>query len=155
MTENPGGYVYGTILVATLLAAEVVKHDSYEKVSLRVAVALLLYWLAISYAEYVGHRAARAGQPFSLRGYLRLAVHELAVLLGALGPLIAVLACWAAGASLSTGITVSVWVAAGVIALTELALGLRSHLDGIDLVIQTTFGIAFGLIVIAMRVLLH
>jgi hypothetical protein len=155
VTENPGGYVYGTILVATLLAAERATHDSYARVAERVAVALVLYWLAVSYAEYVGHRAQGAGEHFSPRGFMRLAVHELALLTGALGPLLAVLGCWAAGARLETGISIAVWSAAAVILATEVALGVRSHLDGIDLVVQTAFGVLFGLLVIAMRVLLH
>ena len=154
MPENPGGYVYGTMLVATLLAAETPGRETYPRTIIGVLVALAIYWLAISYAEYVGHRA-HGGEHFSLRGYIGIAVHELALVIGAVGPLIAVLLCWAFGASLHTAVIVASWSAAGIIAATELILGVRSRLDGIDLVVQTGAGVVFGLGVVALRVLLH
>ena len=153
MPENPGGYVYGTLLVATLLAGENA-HETFATTVGGVAGALAVYWLALSYAEYTGRRAS-AGHHFSLRGFAGVARHELAVVLGALGPLVAVLACWADGTSVQTATTVAVWAAAAIIAATELVLGLRSHLDGRDLVVQTGVGILFGLAVVALRVLLH
>ena len=152
--ESSGAYVYGTILVATLLAAESPGRESYGETTAAVAVALAVYWLAIAYAESVAHRAQRK-EHFSAVGFARVAIRELTVILGALGPLLALFGCWAAGASLSTGVTVAVWCAAGIIAATELILGLRSHLDGADLVVQTGFGTLFGLAVVALRVLLH
>ena len=154
MPEGPGGYVYGTILVATLLAAESPGRETYARTAVGVALALVIYWLAISYAEYVSHRAERQAH-FSLRGFMTVAGHETAVVIGALGPLVVVLICWAAGASLHTAVIIASWSAAAIIAATELILGLRSHLDGIDLVVQTTAGVLFGLAVVALRVLLH
>jgi hypothetical protein len=152
--EDPGGYVYGTILVATLLAAESPGRETYARTTIGVALALVLYWLAISYAEYVNHRAERQGH-FTLRGFAAVAGHETAVVIGALGPLVVVLVCWAAGVSLHTAIVIASWSAAAIIAATELILGLRSHLDGVDLAVQTTVGVLFGLAVVALRVLLH
>ena len=154
MPDNPGGYVYGTILVATLLAAENPGHETYGRTAIGVGLALAVYWLAISYAEDVSHRAAGEAH-FSLRGFLGVAGREVPVVIGALGPLAAVLLCWLAGASLHTAVIVASWSAAGIIALTELLLGLRSHLDGVDLLVQTTAGVLFGLAVVALRLLLH
>jgi hypothetical protein len=52
-------------------------------------------------------------------------------------------------------VIIASWSAAAIIAATELILGVRSHLDGADLVVQTTVGVLFGLGVVALRVLLH
>jgi hypothetical protein len=68
--EYPGGYVYGTILVATLLAAESPGRETYARTAIGVGLALVIYWLAISYAEYVSHRAERQGH-FTLRASRR------------------------------------------------------------------------------------
>jgi hypothetical protein len=154
MTDNPGGIVYGTILVATLLAAESATRETYGETIGAVAIALAVYWLANAYAVFTGERA-RTSEHFTARGYLNALVHEVTVLLGALGPLVAVLACWAAGLSLATAIVLAVWVAAAIIVATELALGIRSHLDGRELVMQTAFGVLLGIAIVALRVLLH
>jgi hypothetical protein len=152
--ENSGGYVYGTILVATLLAAESPGRETYGETAGAVAVALVIYWLAIAYAEYVGHRAGD-GEHFEVGGLAAAARHELPVMVGAVGPLVALLACRVAGASLHLGVTVAVWAAVGIIIVTELVLGIRSRLDGVDLVVQTGFGMVVGIAVIGLRLLLH
>jgi hypothetical protein len=76
-------------------------------------------------------------------------------MVGAVGPLLALLACRVAGASLHLGVTVAVWAAVGIIIVTELVLGIRSRLDGVDLVVQTGFGMVVGIAVIGLRLLLH
>jgi hypothetical protein len=154
MTDNPGGIVYGTILVATLLAAESATHETYGETIGAVAIALAVYWLANAYAVFTGERA-RTSEHFTAGGYLNALVHEVTVLIGALGPLVAVLVSWAVGASLSTATIVAVWAAAAIIVATELALGIRSHLDGRELVVQTAFGVLLGIAIVALRVLLH
>ena len=154
MPRNLGGRVYGTILVATLLAAEGPRRETYPKAIGAVVLALLVYWLAIAYAEYTGERAS-AEEHFTLAGYVRAIGHEVAVIYGALGPLLTMVICWALGAPLSQAFTAAVWTAAAIIAVTEVVIGLRSQLDGHDLIIQTGFGVLLGLLVVAVRVLLH
>jgi hypothetical protein len=154
MTDNPGGIVYGIILVATLLAAESATRETYGETVGAVALALAIYWLAHAYASFTGERA-NDGEHFTLSGLVRALGHESAVVVGALGPLVAVLACWAAGARLDTATRLGVWVAGALIVATELALGIRSHLEGRELVVQTAFGVVLGVAVVAVRVLLH
>src|SRR5664279_2297609 len=115
---------------------------------------MIVYWLAASYAEFTGDRVLEE-QPFTLGAFGRAAVHELAVVYGALGPLLAVLVCWAAGAQLTTAVTIAVWTAVAIIVATEVAIGIRAELTGRQLVIQTGMGVLLGLMVVAVRVLLH
>ncbi len=154
MPTNPGGLVYGTILVATLLAAEPPRRETYVRTVGAVCVALIVYWLAASYAKFTGERV-RDEQPFKPAGFLRAAVDELAVIYGALGPLLAVLICWAAGVQLNTAVTVAVWTAVAIIIATEVGIGIRADLTGRQLVVQTGLGVLLGLLVVAVRVLLH
>jgi hypothetical protein len=154
MPLNPGGLVYGTILVATLLAAESPKRETYARTAGAVAIALLVYWLSVSYAEFTGERV-REDEPFHLVEFARAAAHELAVILGALGPLIVLLVCWATGVALADGVTIAVWASVAIIVATEVVIGIRAELTGKQLIVQTGMGMLFGLLVVALRVLLH
>jgi hypothetical protein len=154
MPSNPRGLVYGTILVATLLAAEPPRRETYARTVAAVAVAMIVYWLATSYAEFTGDRV-RAEEPFTLGSFVHTAVRELAVVYGALGPLLAVLVCWTAGAQLTTAVTIAVWTAVAIIIAIEIAIGIRAELTGKQLIVQTSMGVLLGLMVVALRVLLH
>jgi hypothetical protein len=154
LPANPGGIVYGTILVATLLAAETPKRETYAKTVGAVVLSLLIYWLSIAYSEFTGHRVT-GSEPFELGSFAETARHELAVLYGAAVPLAALLVCWAAGADLYTAVTVAIWTAVAAIIATEIAIGVRAELTGRELVVQTGMGALLGLLVVALRVLLH
>ncbi len=154
MPANPAGLIYGTIAVAALLAAESARRETYVETVGAVLITLLLYWLAHSYAGFTGERV-RAGEPFTYRGLLRTATHELAVLLGAAVPLLAILICWAAGAALSTAVSIGISTTVVIVIATEVVIGLRAELTGRDLVRQTAVGVVLALLVVALRVLLH
>jgi hypothetical protein len=154
MPANPGGLVYGTILVATLLAAESPNRETYLKTVTAVVIALIVYWLSITYAELTGERI-REDEPFKPAAFARAAAQELPVIFGALGPLLALVVCWVAGVGLQTGVTVSVWTSVAMIVATEVVLGVRAELTGKQLVVQTGMGVLLGLLVVALRVLLH
>jgi hypothetical protein len=154
MPVNSGGLVYGTILVATLLAAEPPRRETFAKTVAAVAISVIVYWLSMSYAEFTGERL-REDEAFTPAAYARAAVHELPVVFGTLGPLLALLICWAAGVALATAVTVAIWTSVAIIIATEVVLGVRAELTGRQLVIQTGMGVLLGLLVVALRVLLH
>jgi len=77
------------------------------------------------------------------------------VLLGAAVPLLAILICWAAGAALSTAVSIGISTTVVIVIATEVVIGLRAELTGRDLVRQTAVGVVLALLVIALRVLLH
>ena len=154
MPVNSGGLVYGTILVATLLAAESPKRETFAKTVAAVAISVIVYWLSMSYAEFTGERL-REDDAFTPGAYARAAMHELPVVFGTLGPVLALLICWAAGAVLATAVTVAIWTSVAIIIATEVVLGVRAELTGRQLVIQTGMGVLLGLLVVALRVLLH
>ena len=154
LPANPGGLVYGTILVATLLAAEAPKRETYVKTVGAVAISVVIYWLSMSYAELTGERM-REDEAFKPAAFAHAAGRELPVIFGALGPLVALLICWAAGATLSTAVTIAVWTSVAMIVATEVVLGVRAELTGRQLVVQTGMGVLLGLLIVALRVLLH
>jgi len=148
------GAVYGTISVAALLAAESALRETYPETIGAVLLTLLMYWLAHSYAELASERL-RTGQVLTLRSVARTMAGELTILIGAAVPVIAVLVCWVAGASLSTGVSSGVWASAAMIVALEAAIGIRAELSGRELVGQVAVGALLGLIVIAVRFVLH
>ncbi|HWE12390.1 MAG TPA: hypothetical protein VG365_02705 [Solirubrobacteraceae bacterium] len=154
MLRNAGGLVYGTIVVATLLSAETARSETYGKTVGGVGLALVTYWLVIAYSEYAGERIEQ-GAPFEYRAFAQTAVRELSLLYGAAVPLLSVLVCWAAGGSLSLAVSIGVWVATAAIVAAELVTGIRADLRGRALARQTTVGALLGLLVIALRLLLH
>jgi hypothetical protein len=154
MRPDAGGIVYGTIVVATLLAAESAQSETYAKTIGAVVLAMLTYWLAVSYAHYSGERIERQ-QRFEYEGLARTAISEVTMLIGAVPELLAVLIVWALGDSLEQAIRVGVIVAALTIVVTEFVTGLRADLRGRELVRQTLVGAVFGVLIIVLRLLLH
>jgi hypothetical protein len=152
--ENAAGLVYGTILVATLLSAESAVRETYAKTVVGAVIALVTYWLALTYAGFTGSRLEeQEGASLLLLG--RAAVHELTVLYGALLPLISLLIFWAAGATLSTAVLWSVYVADAAIIGAEVIIGVRAGLRGAALIGQVALGAVLGVLVLGLRLLLH
>jgi hypothetical protein len=154
MSPSPAGLVYGTIAIGALLTAESAQTETYAKSVVAVVITLLLYWLAYSYAEFTGRRLEK-GEPFDVGELGTAAVKELSVLIGASIPLLVLLIFWAAGARLATAVSAAIWTSAGMIVIIELVVGLRAHLTGRQLIMQTGFGALLGLLVLTLRIVLH
>ena len=154
LPTNPGGLVYGTILIAALLAAENAKAEGYADTIAGVAVAELVYWLALSYSEFAGHRVTEGGA-FNLKGFWRSAEHEIAVVQGAVVPVLVLICCWIADVKLYNGLRLAIWASAGVIVVGELLIGVRSEQHGRELATSAALGVVFGLLVISLRLILH
>lgn len=153
-SSNPSGLVYGTILSATLIAAESEKAVDYGGAVGGIAVAEVVYWLAIAYSEYAGRRV-KEGESFEFAGLWRSAKHELAVLQSGIVPAAVIVVCWIVGAHVSTALQVAVYTAAGMIVVVELLIGIQTEETGRELVIDTFVGVVIGLLVLVIRVLVH
>jgi hypothetical protein len=154
MPANSARVVYGTIVVAALLAAESAQKETYVKTVLAVVIAILLYWLAHSYAE----SAARRMQTRSKLDAAELARsmrHEAPIIAGAAIPLVALLIWWAAGATLNSAVNAAIVTAAVMIVITELLAGVRAKVTGAELIMQTLIGAGLGCLVIALKLVLH
>lgn len=146
--------IYGLIIVGALVAADRASHATYGKTVGAVALALILYWLAHSYAEFTSRRLAQR-QPLGVRNLKQAALHELPMLSGAALPLLAILIAWMVHASLSNAISAALWTAAGGIVAVEVIAGIRAKLSGRELLIQSAVGGGLGLLVIAVHIVLY
>ncbi len=152
--ENPAGAVYGTITIGALLAAESSLRDTYPETIAAVAVALLVYWLAHSYAELLGQRLT-ADERLTASGLARALGRDWAIVRGAGAPLLALLVAWAVGANQETGVTVALWTCVASLLAFELLAGLRARAQPAELALELCIGAAMGLGVILLRVILH
>lgn len=152
--ENPAGAVYGTVTVGALLAAESGLRDTYPETVGSLALAVVLYWFAHSYADLLGLRLSR---PESLTwGELwDTFVQDWAIVRGAAAPVAAVVIAWAVGAQQTTAVTAGVWVAVASLVIFELMAGLRSKARPPELALQVSAGLALGIGVLALRAMLH
>lgn len=154
MPTNPAALVYGTIAVGALLAAESARQETYTKTIIAVAIALILYWLSYSYAAFTGRRIEEQ-EPLTMNGMLEALASELAVLLGAGAPFLALIVCWIFGASLDTAVSIGIWTSAAMVVANEILIGIRAELTGPQLMLQSAFGALLGLMIIALRIVLH
>jgi hypothetical protein len=151
---NFGSAIYGLLIVSALLAAESAASEDYSETVLGVALALLISWWAHAYSEFV-FRRAEAGERLTPAGVGQMLRRELPILLGAAPPLLAVLIAWAAGAELGTAITVALVTSAVTILITEVAAGLQADLSGGELAIQALVGSVVGVLILALKLVLH
>jgi len=154
MPDNAAGLVYGTILVATLLSAESAVRETFPKTVIGVLVALTTYWLALAYSRFTGDRLEKS-EKATLVGLGSALSHELTVVYGAAVPFVSLLIFWAAGASLNTAVIGTVYVADATIIGAEILIGWRADLRGLALVGQAAMGALLGVLVLALRLLLH
>ncbi len=154
MLFNPGRVVYGSIAVGAVLSAESAIHETYLSTLGAAIIALALYWLAHSYAEFTELRAEQT-EPLKLEALLGVIRRETSIVAGAAVPLLSLVIFWIAGVRLSSAVVAATWIAAVVVVLVELVVGIKDRLAPGDFAAQTAVGIVLGLLVIALRVLLH
>jgi hypothetical protein len=152
--DNPSGTVYGIIAIGALLAAESSLRETYPETLGSVALTMVLYWLAHSYADALGTRL-REGERIGWRDALRVIAHDRAMLRGAGLPFLALLSAWVAGAPQNEAVTAGLWTAVGSLIAFELAAGVRSRARAPELVLDFLLGSTMGLGLLGVRALLH
>jgi hypothetical protein len=137
-----------------VLATESVRRETLLDTVGATLLALLLYWLAHSYAATLGERLDKA-TPLSAMGVLRSLLRDRAIVRGAMIPILALLIASAVGATLETAVLAAVWTSSATIVAFEVLAGFRAHLRGSELVVQIFTGTVMGLAIIALRTVLH
>jgi len=151
---NPAGFIYGVLAVATVVAAESTQRETFGKVLGASALVIALYWLAHAYSHHLGSRLQRPVE-WTLRDFVAALAHEAAILEGALLPFAALAGAWLVGASLESGVTAALWCAGVEIVVLEVIAALRRRLRPRDVMVETVIGVAMGLGILGVRVLLH
>jgi hypothetical protein len=151
---NPGGVIYGVIVIGALLAAESDQHDSYVDTIASALIATGLYWVAHSYAGLLGRRVLER-ERLSVGALRRALARDLAIVSGAALPLAALTLAWAAGASQHTAVLAALWSAIVSLVAFELLAGIRSGASARELAFDAGVGAAMGAAVLALKIVAH
>jgi hypothetical protein len=152
--HNPAGVVYGTLIIGAVLATESVRRETLAETVGATVLALVLYWVAHSYAQTLGDRLERQ-VPLSGAAVLRSLLRDRAIIRGAIVPILALLLASALGAALATAVLVAVWTSSATIVVFEVVAGVRAQLRGRELIVQILAGAVMGLAIIALRTVSH
>ncbi len=154
MLSDLSAAIYGLMTVGALLAAESAGSETYAETVGAVVITMLVYWLAHSYAEFTSERL-KEREPAQFSALARIMAVQVPILYGAAIPLLALLIDWVIGEPLDTAVITALITAAVVVMLLEVAAGVRAKQSGRELVLQTLFGALLGLLIIALRLVLH
>jgi membrane protein YqaA with SNARE-associated domain len=154
MPVNVARVVYGTVAVGALLAAESPEQETYAETMASVAIALLIYWMAHSYAELTARRIEE-GERLTTTALFGSMLHEVWILVGAAIPVIPLVIWWIAGGSLANADTAAIWTAAGMVVVYEVIAGLRAELNAKEMVVQLALGATLGVLIISLKLVLH
>jgi hypothetical protein len=152
--DNPAAAVYGLLAIGGLLAAESGRGESYLDTVLSIVIAACIYWLVHAYSEALGRRLG-SGERLTPAAVVRALIHAGSLLWGAALPICALLIAWAAGAAQETAVTIGMWFAVGGLVVFELVAALRARAAPSELAIQVGVGLALGIAVLALKVILH
>ena len=154
MPVNVARVVYGTVAVGALLAAESPEQETYAETLASVLIALLIYWMAHSYAELTAKRIEE-GERLTTTALVSSMLHEVWILVGAAIPMIPLLIWWVAGGSLADADTAAIWTAAGMVVVYEVIAGLRAELTAKEMAVQLALGATLGVLIISLKLVLH
>jgi hypothetical protein len=154
VVANPSGIVYGVLAVATVIAAEATRQETFRRLFIADVITMVLYWVAHAYSHHWGSRFQKAAE-WSVRDLVTSLVFESSILLGAVVPTAVLLIAWIAGSSLESAVTSVLWAAAVEIVILEMVPSIRNHLGPKDLVLQTLAGVSLGVGLLALRLVLH
>jgi hypothetical protein len=153
---NPAATIYGTIAVGLVIAAEDPAKETYGKVVLATTVTVAVYWLAHSYAQWLGGRLRGKEDPGRDGLLLMHALRkEWTLVEGAMAPVLSLGVCWSAGVPLTTGVAAALWTAAGALLLFEFVAGIRRRLPPLHLVGNAVVGASMGAALFVVKLLLH
>src|ERR1700689_1353409 len=79
---NAAGMIYGVLAVATVIAAESTRRETFDKLFGASVITMALYWLAHGYARHLGSRLHRPAE-WTFREVVASLAHEAAILEGA------------------------------------------------------------------------
>jgi hypothetical protein len=141
-------------MIGVLLAAEDARHEGYLQTVEAAAIILVLYWIAHFYTHTLAIRLTKR-EELNASLFWSSCMHELPVIEGAIIPVLALLVAWAAGATVTAGVTAALWTAAVSIVALEIAAGWRARLQPRRLWLQAGAGVLMGAVVIALKLVLH
>jgi len=151
--ENPGGIVYGAILVGALLAAESGHPETFKEAVASGLTGAAVFWLLHAYASALGWRVAHQ-ERLTMRVLLQSLADEWAIVPGAAVPLLTLVVAGLAGATLESAVNVAIWASVASIIALEVGAGIHAGARGTELVLDAAIGAILGGAILALKAIL-
>ena len=146
--------VYGSILVAALIAALSEEHASAGRLSAAVLATLVVFWLAHVWADALGEYAATGDRPDAAM-LARLGSRQWPLLEAGLVPLAALLPGWIGVYSDETAITISLTLAAAQLFAWGYAAGRAGHGRRLAAIGSALITGSLGLVLVLLKITVH
>lgn len=147
------GLMMGTVVSAAVIAAAAGHVDSIAQLSLAIAGAALVYWLAHLHAATIGDAVRHHTHPMSaLRSSLS---HTWTVAAASLLPLAVLLLAAALGADLDTAAWIALWATVALLAGYSYLAGRRGGLGVRDSVACAAAGCGVGMVAAVLKAAMH
>ncbi len=140
--------------MATVIAAESTRRETFGKLLLASVITMALYWAAHAYSHHWTGRLHRAPE-WTLGEIKASLTYEAPILLGAALPLVVLMGAWVTGATTETAVTAVLWTAGLELVALEVAPGLHHGLKLRELAVQSLLGISMGAGILGLRFVLH
>ena len=153
IAERLGGFVYGTIVVLSVIVAGAKAYpDDTTRIGILVAATTAVFWLAHAYAHALTH-SVRTGERLSIDEVRGIGRHEAALVLAGV-PSIAVLFL---GSLDVLDADTAIWLALGlglvVLAVQGLVFARAERLGPKGTVAVVAVNLALGLLLVALKLL--
>jgi len=150
--ESTAAGIYGVIVSAAVMAAS---HESTAlAVSVAVLVTLTIYWGAERYARLVAERIHDGRRPTWQQVRRQLTTGWEMVTASVL-PLVVLTAAYQLGAGVDTAVLWALGCSTILLGAAGWQMGRGGQLTGLERVASTAVAGAFGLVMIALKALLH
>jgi hypothetical protein len=154
MGANDEWAIYGSILVAALVATLDAEHASARDMVVAVLSTMLVFWVAHVWAGVVGTRLEEGPRP-SRGVVVRIARRQWPMIESALLPALPLALAWIGVLSLEAGADIALGVAIAQLVAWGMVVGLRTQRTWPRAVVSGLFNGALGLVVVALKTLVH
>jgi hypothetical protein len=151
---DPGGLILGVLAVATVIAAESTRQETYPRLFLASLISVLVYWVSHAYARHWSWRLDHSFHWTANELGSSLAF-ESTLLAGALVPVAVLALAWTAGWSREAAVTAVLWTAGIELVVLEILTAVRRRLSRRDLLVQVALGIMMAMGILLLRLVLH
>jgi hypothetical protein len=150
--ERLAGAIYGTILVAGVLAAASGKNADVADTALYVFATVLIFWLAHAWADSLARRvtATRRG----LTGFRITLANQWPLVQSAFPPIVVMIAASVLGADDETAITWGAWSCVVLLAGWGIVVARKEKESAGGVVLTSVACAALGLLMIALKAVL-
>jgi hypothetical protein len=152
--EQLAGGIYGTIVVAGLLAATGPDDDpEVWPTALWVIVTVLVFWLAHSWSLSIARRAT--GMEAEHRGLRRTLSHHWPIFQAAFPPVVVMLVATALGANDETAIELAAWSCVLLLAGWGVLVGRQEHESPVRILLTSLGCASLGALMILLKIVIH